>query len=224
MEPPHGIVKPEDGDLVCDLQKGLYGLKQSTRKWHKRLTLDLEKIGFKPSKIDSSLFYRDSDDGKILLPVSTDDMVVDSSTLVTIERFKRELRGFYAITDLGEIRWLLGFEIRRDRKNRTIGINQAAYLKNVAEKFCLGDAKPIHTPMEPGLVLTDSDDSSPTSAPYQEACRSVLWAAIVTRPDVQFAIGVLAQHARNPREIHWKALKRVIRYLHTTRNLWLTFG
>jgi hypothetical protein len=224
MEPPHGILEPEDGDLVCDLQKGLYGLKQSTRKWHQRLTADLEKIGFKPSKIDSSLFYRDANDGKILLPVSTDDMVVAGSTRATIDRFKRELKGFYGITDLGEIRWLLGFEIWRDRKNRTIGINQAAYLRNVAEKFCLGDAKPIHTPMEPGLVLTDTDDSNSTSAPYQEACGSVLWAAIVTRPDVQFAIGILAQHARNPKEIHWKALKRVIRYLDTTRNLWLTFG
>jgi hypothetical protein len=52
----------------------------------------------------------------------------------------------------------------------------------------------------------------------------VLWAAIVTRPDVQFAIGILAQHTQNPTETAWKALKRVIRYLDTTRDHWLTFG
>jgi hypothetical protein len=30
MEPPVGIIEPENGDLFCRLQKGLYGLKQST--------------------------------------------------------------------------------------------------------------------------------------------------------------------------------------------------
>jgi len=128
------------------------------------------------------------------------------------------------VTDLGEIRWLLGFEIRRDRKNRTIAINQAAYLKNVAEKFGVGDAKPIHVPMEPGLVLKDEEESKTTNAEYQAGCGSVLWAAIISRPDVQFAIGILAQHTQNATETHWKALKRVIRYLDTTRDLWLTFG
>jgi hypothetical protein len=224
MEPPHGIVKPEDGDLVCRLQKGLYGLKQSTRKWYQRLCSDLGEMGFKPSMIDASVFYRDAHDGKILMPVSTDDMVVAGTTIETIDRFKGELKNRYRVTDLGEIRWLLGFEIRRDRAKRTIAINQAAYLKNVAEKFCVGDAKPLHIPMEPGLVLTDDDDSEATNAPYREACGSVLWAAILTRPDVQFSIGILAQHTQKPTEAAWKALKRVIRYLDTTRNHWLTLG
>ena len=128
------------------------------------------------------------------------------------------------MTDLGEIRWLLGFEIRRDRKNRTIAINQAAYLKNVAEKFGVGDAKPIHILMEPGLVLNDDEESKTTNTEYQAACGSVLWAAIISRPDVQFAIGILVQHTQNATETHWKALKRTIRYLDTTRDLWLTFG
>jgi hypothetical protein len=224
MEPPVGVVEPEDGDLVCRLQKGLYGLKQATRTWYLKLCSDLAEMGFKLSKLDSSVFYRDAEDGKILLPVSTDDMVIAGSTIATIDRFKRELASRYGVTDLGEIRWLLGFEIKRDRIKRTIAINQAAYLKNVAEKFCVGDAKAVHIPMDPGLVPTEDDGSRLTNADYRGACGSVLWAAIMTRPDVQFSVGVLAQHTQNPTEMHWKALKRVIRYLDTTRDLWLTFG
>ena len=210
MEAPHGILKPRSQDLICRLQKGLYGLKQASRGWYLKLCGDLEEIGFKPSKTDASVFHRDSPKGKIIVPVSMDDMVIAGSTLKAIEVFKNELREMYGVTNLGEIRWLLGFKIRRDRKARTIGINQATYLKNVAEKFCIADAKPVYIPMEGGLILADGDGSNAINAPYQAACGSILWAVIISRPDIQFTVGILAQHTQNPTEVHWKALKRVI--------------
>jgi hypothetical protein len=98
------------------------------------------------------------------------------------------------------------------------------YLRKVAKKFCVGDVKPVYIPMDPGLVLTDDDGSKLMSAPFQAACGSILWAAIISRPDAQFSVGVLAQHNLTPSKTHWKALKRVIWYLDTTRDLWLTFG
>ena len=78
--------------------------------------------------------------------------------------------------------------------------------------------------MDPGLVLTDDDGSKLMSAPFQAACSSILWAAIISRLDAQFSVGVLAQHTLTPSKTHWKALKRVIWYLDTTCDLWLTFG
>lgn len=59
---------------------------------------------------------------------------------------------------------------------------------------------------------------------YAEAIGSVLWPAIISQPDVAFAIGTLAQFIQNPAIVHWEALKRLIVYLHTTKDLWLTFG
>jgi len=52
--------------------------------------------------------------------------------------------------------------------------------------------------------------------PYIEAIRSVLWPAVVSRPDIVFAVGI--------RSVHWEALKQIILYLKTTKDLWLTFG
>ena len=49
--------------------------------------------------------------------------------------------------------------------------------------------------------------------PYAEAIGCVLWTAVVSRPDIMFATGVLAQFIQNPGELHWEALKRVINYL-----------
>ena len=60
--------------------------------------------------------------------------------------------------------------------------------------------------------------------PYAEAIGSILWPAMVSRPDVAYAVGILAQFIQNPAIVHWNALKRVIVYLRTTKELWLTMG
>ena len=52
----------------------------------------------------------------------------------------------------------------------------------------------------------------------------VLWPVMITRPDCAFAIGILSQCIQNPRNAHWEALKRVMVYLGSTKDLWLTFG
>ena len=61
-------------------------------------------------------------------------------------------------------------------------------------------------------------------APYQEAIGSLMYASIATRPDISFAVATLSQYLDNPGEIHWEAVKRIIRYLSGTRNFALTYG
>lgn len=60
--------------------------------------------------------------------------------------------------------------------------------------------------------------------PYCEAIGSVLWPVVILRPDTAYAVGMLSQFIQNPGHSHWEALKHVIRYLGSTKNLWLTFG
>jgi hypothetical protein len=60
--------------------------------------------------------------------------------------------------------------------------------------------------------------------PYTEAISSVLWPVVVSRPDAAYTVGILSQFIQNLEHVHWEALKRVIVFLGTTKNLWLTFG
>ena len=163
--------------------------------------------------------------------VATDDMAVMSKRAVDAEKFKSDIRKFWEITDHRPIKWFLGFEIQRDREARTLAINQRAYIENMVEKFQLTGVKPVSTPMEPGTQF--SIDQSPTSlnqtarmrgVPYSEAIGSVLWPVVVSCPDAAYAVGILSQFIQNPGPAHWEGLKRVINYLGSTKNLWLTFG
>ena len=40
-----------------------------------------------------------------------------------------------------------------------------------------------------------------------------MWAAVATRPDIAFTVSLLSQFLKNPGELHWKAMKRILRYL-----------
>lgn len=195
MKPPRGVLKPGQEGKVLRLLKGLYGLKQAGRGWYLEMTrVFLEELKFKRSAIDHSVYYRRSGDEHTIVAVATDDMAVASKRAEDAERFKSDIRKYWEITDHGPIKWFLGFEIKRNREARTISINQHAYIESMVEKFRLTNARPVSTPMEPGVQFsidqcpsTINQSSRMHGVPYSEAIGSVLWPVIVSRPDAAYS-------------------------------------
>jgi hypothetical protein len=231
MHPPKRYLKPGQEGMVCRLLKCLYGLKQAGRGWHKEMSSAFEQIGFSKSGVDHSLFVRRSNNEQTSIAVATDDMAIAASSVDAVQRFKHEISEFFDITDGGEITWFLNFEIRRDRASRTISINQRSYIDAMANKFGQQNSKPVYLPMLPGEVfskdqcpVTPSQHFAMRNIPYAEGIGHVLWPVMVTRPDALCAVGILAQFVQNPGMVHWNALMRVISYLNTTKDYWLTFG
>ena len=52
---------------------------------------------------------------------------------------------------------------------------------------------------------------------------SLLYAAVVTRPDIAFAVQRLGRHLQASGPEHWRAAKRVLRYLKGTRQLGIQY-
>ena len=59
---------------------------------------------------------------------------------------------------------------------------------------------------------------------YLRKIGSLLYAAVITRPDIAFAVSRLARFTTNPRLKHHEAVDRVLLYLQNTRSLALQFG
>ena len=132
---------------------------------------------------------------------------------------------------MGNLFWLLGIGIDRDRKNCTISFSQAAYVQKIVECFCMEDANPLLIPITPGHNLTksqsptnNSDTEEMRNIPYWEAVGSFMYAVIATWPDIAYAISYLARFMSNPGRVHWEAVKRVIRYLKGTKDMKLILG
>lgn len=50
-----------------------------------------------------------------------------------------------------------------------------------------------------------------------------MYLAVGTRADILFAVSTLSQFLENPSELHWKAAKRVLRYLAGTCNMGIEY-
>jgi hypothetical protein len=230
MRQPKGYETSGHEDKVILLKRAIYGLRQSGREWYDDLMDTLTKAGFRRCKVEHAVFTRFDSDA-VILAVDVDDITIAGNSRRAVKRFKHELASRYGIKDMGNLQWLLGIEVERDRENRVITFSQSAYIQKVVQRFGLEDAKPLSVPILPGHNLTKSQ--SPTTereaeemrhVPYREAIGSLMYAVVGTRPDIAYAVSYLARFMTNPGHLHWEAVKRIIRYLKGTHQAKLTIG
>ncbi|XP_059057424.1 uncharacterized protein LOC131851019 [Achroia grisella] len=88
----------------------------------------------------------------------------------------------------------------------------------------MNDALTATTPLEPGLkLLTPETGDENIEVPYQELIGSLMYIAIGTRLDISHTVSYLSQFNAHYGEVHWKAAKRVLRYLKGTKDLQLRY-
>ena len=230
MKQPEGFQQSER-NMVCRLNKSLYGLKQSPRLWGETLAKVLISMGFSKTYSDASLYIFDQDNIKVIVPVFVDDITLASKSASKLDHFVNELGKQFKLRDLGPTTFLLGVEITRKRSERKLYLSQKQYVVNKLEEFGMADCKPVGTPMIPGSKL--SSDQSPKSedekaemidVPYINAVGSLMYLAVMTRPDISYTVGVLARFNSNPGRAHWNAVKHLFRYLKGTVDMKLEYG
>jgi hypothetical protein len=74
------------------------------------------------------------------------------------------------------------------------------------------------------LLPNEEQASAASTRKYQRKTSSVLYLAVITRPDIAFAISQLCRFNINPSNKHHKAIDHLLRYLRTTRTLALQLG
>ncbi|GJY26150.1 hypothetical protein Tco_0400876 [Tanacetum coccineum] len=60
--------------------------------------------------------------------------------------------------------------------------------------------------------------------PYASAIGSIMYAVRCTRPDAAFAQNLCSRFQQNPGEIHWTAIKTILKYLRNTKDMVLVYG
>jgi hypothetical protein len=211
MVPPEGL---ETHSKVCKLVKSLYGLKQSARVWNHKLRDHPTSHGYTQLQADYGLFFN----GNVLIAAYVDDLAMAGPPdLVELNKAKAMLCSGFEMKDLGLCKHLLGMEVTQNPGITTIG--QQGYIEAALKEFGLEQCKPVATPMEPGRKLQPAAENEPRcdQGIYQQLTGKLMWAMIVTRPDICFVVGRLSQFNMDPTEQHWIAAKRVLRYLSSTR-------
>jgi hypothetical protein len=98
-------------------------------------------------------------------------------------------------------------------------------MDKMLKKFELGDGSFPPTPLpSEELIRNTGEATKPEIKRYQEMVGSVLYTAIMLRPDVAYATSKLSHFLTNPSDKHKKAVERVIMYLYRTRYDAIQYG
>ena len=139
------------GNVVCKLNKSLYGLKQASRQWNAKFCSIIKHHGFKQSKVDYSLLTKKCNDSFIALMVYVDDILIASNNVQAVEELETSLNQHFKLKDLRGLKYFLGLEIARSDKGVTLCQRKDALevLKDAGMSAC----KPSKVPMEQNLKL-----------------------------------------------------------------------
>jgi hypothetical protein len=94
----------------------------------------------------------------------------------------------FQMSMMGEITFFLGIQVKQTKQGTFI--HQVKYKKDLMKKFNMTELKPLSTPMSTATAL-DPDENS--EAMDQRVYRSMIDSLTVTRPDIQFIMGLCAR-------------------------------
>lgn len=222
LKAPEGHQEDRQAEMkvpVVLLQKALYGLKQSGRAWFHRLTAYLVKQGFKNSDIAPCVFIWRKGAEFVIIAIYVDDLNI-IGTKSAVAHAKKMMVSEFEMKDLGQVSHCIGLQI--EHFDGGIFVHQTTYVRKLLKKYSMEDCNPIDTPMVEGGEREQYGDAEEGEQilgpefPYFSAIGELMWLANRTRPDIAYAVNVLARHAQKPTIRHWKGMKRILRYLKRT--------
>jgi hypothetical protein len=97
---------------------------------------------------------------------------------------------------------------------------------DLLNQYQMDACRPVATPMDPNQVLNKNDGPKSTEQDqrkYASVVGSLLYLANTTRPDIAYGVSVLSQFISDPSDDHWRATKRLLRYLKSSIHIGLMF-
>lgn len=214
MKCPKGFGFPENS--VLKLQKSLYGLKQSARKWNEKFHKTLIDIGFKQSKADSCLYSYKHDEDTCYLICHVDDFLLSGPVETIIHNIASKIHYRFSIKAQGKVSNFLNIKISYE--NGSYNMNQAHYIETIATEFSLDEASPSKYPLDVGYYKLTDDKELEDITMYRKLIGMLLYVSTNTRPDIAVSVGILSQRLTKPRLLDMNEAKRIVKYLFHTRH------
>lgn len=202
---------------VLKLKKAIYGLKQASRAWNKKVDNCLVSNGYKRSKIEPCMYIKDINGCKNIVTVYVDDFFIFSNDKIETDSLKQILSNKFIIKDLGQVKQCLGMNVTFNKEKGYVYLSQETYIDQLLSKFQLRDCKTVDTPMEVKLNVKKGQVGINSHVPYQQLIGSLMYLSVLTRPDISYSISYLSQFNNCHTKEHWEYAKRILKYLKRTK-------
>ena len=164
----------------------------------------------------------------MVIAVYVDDLNLVGSA-ATCKHAEQLLTAKFEMKLLGRTTFCLGLQISYV-PGGAILLHQTTYTRKLLTKFGMDKSTPLSAPMI-GRSKTGDDPYTPCKEEEEEfpkerylaAVGAVLYRSTHTRPDLSFAVSVLARHSQRPSIRHWNGVRHLFRYLRGTEDLGLLY-
>jgi hypothetical protein len=116
--------------------------------------------------VEHQLKPRTQEENLVLILVHLDDFVIATRTTTVIQDLLKKPKGFWKLSEMGEVSSILGMKVTQNRATRTAWLTQPDYIDRLLERF------PQHLTYRikaAPLLKIAEDDCKPTPlTPYQE--------------------------------------------------------
>lgn len=143
--------------------------------------------------------------------VYMDDILIIRCCSASLDSLVRHLHAQVALKDLGELDYLLCIQVHHVESR--FFLSQKKYVVDLLVRVKMQYAKGIASPMTSGEKLTAYGSDSVTDSHLYCSVVGALQYLTITCHGLSFVVNKDCQFMQTPLEAHWKAVKRIFRYI-----------
>lgn len=147
-----------------------------------------------------------------------DDIVLTASSDSLLQSIISCLSSEFAMKDLSPLIYFLGIAVTRHESG--LFLSQRKYAEKIIERAGMTSCKPVATPVDTQGKLSATSGSPYENPSHYRSLAGALQYLTITRQEIAYAVQQVCLHMHDPRDIHMKALKRILSYIQGT----LDFG
>ena len=215
-----------EGTFTMLLNKALYGLPVSAKKWMTHLNESLSKLGFHVISADKCCFIRGENDAQVIIASHVDDLLIIGKP-PALTKFKREIESVYNINiQEGKKHSYLGMDIQQCPATYKVSISQSGYRQEVVNRF--GDLVSQYKESAKVPCTQEIVDPPPSTLlndriPFLSIVYSIMFLARFTRPDLAFATAMLSTRSNAPTRADMKNAVKLLKYIATTPDIAIVY-
>jgi hypothetical protein len=214
----------------------MQGHPEAPRLWEKHADKILRSIGLRPNIHEPCLYSGHISNTRVLLLRQVDDFCIAAPTQSIANHIFDLIDEHLTIPlkRLGLVDLFNSVDILQTK--HYVKISCTTYLERICEKYLDSWMHQHHVPARPTpLPATDSfmksflaaiGDPTPShqatlerdmQLKYKNVLGELIYALVTCHPDISFAVVKCAQATTAPHEIHYHALRHILKYLYVTR-------
>ncbi|TYK22575.1 gag/pol protein [Cucumis melo var. makuwa] len=169
----------------------------------------IKSYGF-DQNVDEPFVYKKINKGKVaFLVLYVDDILLIGNDVGYLTDVKTWLVAQFQMKDLGEAQYVIGIQIIRDRKNKTLALSQATYIDKMLVRYSIQNSKKDLLPFRHGVHLykeqcpkTSQEVEDMRRIPYASTMGSLMYAMLCTRPYICYVVGIVSRGRRDYVLVH----------------------